>query len=141
MKKITSNSVFTLVLCSTFLFSCSFGPSNQEVITLATPHGYVLKLEVQKKGKSQKMEETKVFSYTVYMKFISSGMKFGYIAECPTRQCFNDIEYETVKEFLVVKNEWDKWEIYKSRIIQEKEIGRYWRPTAQSLEEFYKDLK
>jgi hypothetical protein len=141
MKRLTTTSMLALCIICTLLYSCSSGPSDQEVIALVTPNGRVLKMEVQKQGKSKKIGETKVFSFTVYMKFIQPGMRFGYIAECPTNQCFNDIEYENIKEFLIRKNEWDKWEIYESRMIEKKEIQRYWRPTSQTIEEFYKDIK
>jgi len=141
MKKLTTVAIFTFCILCTLLYSCSSGPSDQEVISLVTPNGRVLKMEVQKHGKSKKMGETKVFSYTVFMKFIQPGMTFGYQAECPEAQCHNDIEYENTVEYLILKNDWDKWEIYKSNMVEKKEIQRYWRPTSQTMEEFYKDTK
>lgn len=137
------NQLFIMCLCCTFLYSCSSGPSDQEVLKLATPPGlaFVLKLEVQKHGKSQKIGDTKVYSFTVFSKYIQSGMTFGYEPECPEAQCHKDIEYEKVNEYLIGKNKWNEWEIFESRNKEQKEIQRYWRPTSKTLEEFYKDKK
>lgn len=128
------------IIC-TFLYSCSSGPSDDVVIKLATPPGLVSKIEVQKRGKSSKIGKTKVYSATVFIKGIQSGMLFGYIGECPEAQCYQDTEYEMVKEFLIGKDEWDKWDVYKSRTIEEKKLQQFWRPKSKSLEEFYKDYK
>ena len=126
------------IIC-TFLYSCSSGPSDDVVIKLATPSGYISKIEVQKRGKSSKIGETKVYSATVYIKGIQPGMLFGYINECPEAQCYQDTEYEVVKELLIGKDKGDKWDVYKSRTIEEKKLQQFWRPKSKSIEEFYKE--
>jgi len=137
MKKIT---VLLISILSLLIFSCSSGPSDEEVlesIKFSQDNYYIIKTDILQKGKSHKLENRKVYSYTVYTHYILEGLLYGYISVCPERHCYKDYEYEKISQYLIGKNEWNEWKIVESRCLTTKEIQEIWRPKSISLEDFY----
>lgn len=121
---------------------CSKGPTDEDVINLLVKNGSIwlyFSFDVKSNGTKPKVNNKKIFSYIVKFKCIAPGGRMGYVSGCPEAQCCHDTEFICEVEILICKNEWDEWTDYDRRIIEKKEIGKYWRPASISLEEFYKD--
>jgi len=140
LKKSFINRVLMFSLLIVFC-GCSNRPTDIEVLNLVKPGGFVLQKEIFKKGSSQKNRGTKVFSYSVSIKYIRPGLTYGYVSECPEAQCCKDVEIEKKTEYLIGKNQWNEWEIFESRTLEENEVREIWRPSSTTQEEFYKDYK
>lgn len=124
------------------LLGCTKSPSETDILTLVHKKyndGLVTSIEIEKTGSTQKVNNKKVFKYSISLIFIQAGLEYGYISACPERHCCKDIEYNIKLEYLVGKDEWDEWKIYESRSIEYQKVGEYWRPSSISQKDFYKD--
>lgn len=129
------------LICILFVFfcSCASGPTDLEVLKLANPNGYILKKEIKRKGKSQKIQDTKVFQYTILLKYIEPGLTYGYQRGCPVAQCSKDVKCEEITDYLIGKDQWNEWKVFDVRRLEKKEIEVIWRPVSTSQGDFYKN--
>lgn len=139
MKTKLITNLLCVCIFTTLIYSCSSQPSNEEILNLVNINGFLLKKEIILKGDNYKVRDTEVFAYTIYVKYIIPGLTYGYVNECPEAQCCKDLEYEEKRDYLIYKNEWNKWDVFESKQLENKEIQVIWRPSSFSQEQYYKD--
>lgn len=141
MKRNLLITVTICLICLNFI-GCTKRPTETDIIDLVKKKyssDLVIGVDIKKEGKSQKINDTKVYAYTVVINYIRAGLKTGYVSGCPERFCCKDTDNSQEMEYLIGKNAWGEWEVYESRGIEYREIGEYWRPASIPLKEFYSD--
>jgi len=135
-----------LIATTASLSSCSIGgPSDSEVLELAkkdftgSSRTFLVEIKIEGRKSSKDLYGQKVFPVTVKCDYVSEGFKTGWIAGGGSsyfEPYCDDTEYNSVREYLLGKDNFDRWAIVDSRNGQ-TETTTHRRPASKSMESFY----
>lgn len=141
MKKNQLIKMLTVFFIAVSIVGCTKRPSESDIFNIVNKKfgsDLVISIDIKNKGSKRKINDIKVFAYTLGINYIQGGLSYGYVSGCPERHCCKDEEYLGEFEYLIGKDKWNKWRIYDFRTIYKKKIGEHWRPESKSKKEFYK---
>jgi len=155
--RIMQKSFFTITFLSAtvivLLTTCSpSGPKDEEVLELAkkkflgNSSNFLIAIKIQERKSSRELSERNhqvVFPIAVQCNYIRQGFKTGWIAGGGSsyfEPYYEDTEYNSVREFLFGKDNFERWIIVDSRNVQTNTV-EHQRPASKSMEQFYRGKK